>query len=909
MDPPNGTVTFLFTDIQGSTQLWQRYPSEMPKALARHHLLLQQAIEDHSGYIFQIIGDAFCAAFHTARDGLLAALAAQRSLQAEPWGATGSIQVRMALHTGAAELRAGDKTSGEYLSGLTLSRTARLLSAGHGGQVLLSQPVHNLLAYEIPDDVDLLDLGEHRLKDLQLPEHIFQLVTPDLPSHFPPIKALDSYPNNLPIQLSSFIGRERETAEIVHLLSPSLANQTSRPAVRLVTLVGPGGTGKTRLSIQVGSELLEAFSEGVWLVELASLTDPGLVPQTVAAILGATEKPDQSMTATLIEHIRYESLLLILDNCEHLVKACAQLAAELLEACPGLTILASSREGLRIAGETIYPVPTLSLPSSLDAGMDLEILESYESFRLFVDRARAVQPRFQLNQENSRAIIQICRQVDGIPLAIEMAAARTRMLSPSQIAARLSDRFRLLTDGGRLAPVRQQTLHALIDWSYDLLPESERRLLRGLSVFSGGWTLEAAEEICAGSVSTSELNLSGQPEIAPLDIFELLDQLVNKSLVVLDYDPAGETRYNFLDTIRQYSWERLVETGMLEQFLNRQLRYYLQFAITAEQFLEGAEQVDWMDRLEKEIDNIRAALRWACHPDRYEKGLRMAEALKIFWYTRGYFSEGRDWLEKLLSLTERPTHQRALALDQAGFLARYQCDYHAASNFIQDSLVIWRTLGDRKGLADSLTNLGYVTLFQGDLVTAQQLYEESLQINRSTGNQQGIADALSHLGMIAFYQGDLEQAGVLHNESLTIWRRLGDKIGISHALNRLASVAFQAGQLEEAHRMALESLRAARDLKYSEGIAWSLEIFAAYATARGQPKQAVLLEVIYTKYRQMMSLPASPAQRERLENWLLQAHQAISREEMEQIQAVGQRIAADQVITNILDGHPLSIPA
>jgi predicted ATPase/class 3 adenylate cyclase len=905
---PTGTVTFLFTDIQGSTQLWQQYAAVMPQALGRHHAILRQAVEDHGGYVFQIIGDAFCAAFHTAQDGLRAAIEAQRRLRDEPWGETGPIRVRMALHSGAAEVRPDDYTSGEYVSGLTLSRAARLLSAGHGGQVLLSQATAELLAYDLPEGTGLRDLGEHRLKDLQRPEHIYQAATGDLILDFPPLKTVDAFPNNLPVQLTSFIGREKEIAEIKSLLAPLEDNQGTMviaPAARLVTLAGTGGAGKSRLSLQVGFDLLDVYQAGVWLVDLAPLSDPELVPQAVASIIGVVERPGQSLTTSIAGHLHSQSLLLILDNCEHLVEACARLAAELLRACPRLSILTTSREALGIPSEMVYNVPSLILPDTPDITIQLEALERNESIQLFVERAEAVQPRFRLNAGNAKAIVQICRRLDGIPLAIEMAAARMKMLSAEQIAARLDARFRLLTDGGRLAPARQQTLHALIDWSYNLLLEPERILMGRLSVFAGSWSLESAEEVCAGDSPVDPSMTSRLMGMTSLDVLELLGQLVNKSLVVVDFDPSGETRYHFLETIRQYAREKLVEAGELETFLDRHLQYFLKVAKIAERYLESAEQEIWMNRLDRDYDNLRAALRWSIDGARVEAGLGLAEALKIFWSTRGYFSEGREWLESLLALSDNPTLEKALALDQAGFLARYQCDFSNASALIGESLDIWRQLGYSKGLADSLANLGYVTLYQGDLDKAFELYNESLQINRSLGNQQGLADTLSHLGEIAFHRKDFEHAYSLHAESLSIWRNLGDKSGISHALNRLASVAIETARPDEAYKLALESLGIARDLKYSEGIAWALELFAIHAASDGQWKQAVCLEAIYSRYRQRMGTPLTPAQRDLLSGWLAPARNALSKESFEQAQAAGMRIPVEQAVASILESKPV----
>lgn len=480
---PTGTVTFLFTDIEGSSKLWDAHPEQMQATVARHDQILREAIAGHNGITFKTVGDAFCVSFSVAADALDTALRAQRALFAEPWPEDVGIRVRMALHTGTADERDGD-----YF-GPALNRVARLLAAGHGGQTLVSQTVRDLTLDTLPPDAALRDLGAKRLRDLQRPEQVFQLLHPDLPSEFAPLRTLDVLPNNLPRQVTSFVGREREIAEVRRLLGTT----------RLLTLTGSGGAGKTRLSLQVAADLLDEYADGVWLTELASLSGPALVPQSVASALGVREEPGRALVETLTDWLKSRTLLLLLDNCEHLLTACAQLADTLLKACPNLHILASSREGLGIAGETTYRIPSLSLPDAKEAATP-ESLSQYESVRLFIERAVAASPSFQVTNQNAPAVAQLCVRLDGIPLAIELAAARIRALSVDQIAQRLNDRFRLLTGGSRTALPRQQTLRALIDWSYDLLSDEEKTLLRRLSVFAGGWTLEAAEAVCADPV-------------------------------------------------------------------------------------------------------------------------------------------------------------------------------------------------------------------------------------------------------------------------------------------------------------------------------------------------------------------------------------------------------------------------
>ena len=481
MNLPNGTVTFLFTDIEGSTTRWDRHEQAMGSALARHDTLLRESIAARNGHVFKTVGDAFCAVFPTAPDALAAALSAQQKLAAEPWHQDlDGVRVRMALHTGAAEQREGD-----YF-GTTLNRVARLLATGHGGQALLSQATYELVRDHLPRGADLRDLELHRLKDLQRPEHVYQLLHPDLPADFPKLRSLDPLRNNLPIQATSFVGRDKEIKAVKALLART----------RLLTLTGSGGAGKTRLSLQVAADLTEGVDDGVWLAEFASLSDPGLVAQTLAQALGVREEPGRPITQTLVDFLRPRSLLLVLDNCEHVLDAAAELCEAILRTCLSVKILASSREGLNIAGETTYRIPSLSVPD-LKRSATPESLSHYEAVRLFIERAQAAQSSFSVTNANAPAVAQICHRLDGIPYAIELAAAKVRALSAEQINARLDDRFRLLTGGSRTALPRQQTLRAMIDWSYDLLSTEEQTLLRRLSVFAGGWTLEAAEAVCA----------------------------------------------------------------------------------------------------------------------------------------------------------------------------------------------------------------------------------------------------------------------------------------------------------------------------------------------------------------------------------------------------------------------------
>ena len=853
---PSGTVTFLFTDIESSTQLWEHHPDAMKFAQDRHESILRQAFATHGGYAYKMIGDAFQVAFETAPDALAAALDAQRALHVEPWHETGPLRVRMALHTGVTEERGDD-----YV-GPALNRVARLLGAGYGGQVLLTRPVYDLVRDDLPLDVDLRDLGEHRLKDLVRPEHIYQLTAPGLPSDFPPLKTLDSFPHNLPLQVTSFIGREKEMAEVKRLLWDA----------RLVTLTGPGGTGKTRLSLQIAADFLELYPDGAWFVELAPLADPALLPQTVANVMGIRESSGHPVMSLLTDHLRTKELLLILDNCEHLVEVCAQFVDTLLKACPHILILASSREALGIAGETSFRVPSLSTPDARHLP-PFETLTQYEAVRLFSERAEMAMPGFTVTKENAPAIAQICYRLDGIPLAIELAAARVPVLRVEQIGSRLDNRFRLLTGGSRTALPRHQTLRALIDWSYDLLPASERSLLGRLSVFAGAWTLEAAEAICIGE------------GIEPDEILDLLIQLVNKSLVNSDRAQNAEARYRLLETIRQYARDKLLEAGGGERIRDQHLEFFLKRAEQAEPGLRGPDQVALLDMLEDELDNMRAALEWSLERN-LEMGLRLASALMWLWHLRGHASEGIDWLDRALTSSvgendEAPLPEtRAKALRMLGFLrmfqsnpegaiaplqeslkiyedfgpagkqgkayaiwglgtaASYKGDSAISKALTEESLALFREIGDKFGITECLNTLGDIALTEGDYDQAKLLWEESLVLKRERGDQDGIAFSLAQLGNIAFLEGDFQRATPLYEEAATLFRAVGNKFFASAAFYSLGETAWAQGNYAHAAKKYEEALALGRGADEGRQVAFVLYDLGAMARSQGNYEQA-----------------------------------------------------------------------
>ncbi|MBV6402862.1 MAG: hypothetical protein CNIPEHKO_03178 [Anaerolineales bacterium] len=808
-NPPSGIVTFLFTDIEGSTKLWENHPEAMPSAHARHDQILREAIEANRGYVFQVIGDAFCAAFQKAADAVRASAAAQIALHNESWGDC-IIKARMGIHTGNAEIQ----ENGDYQGYLPMSRVQRLMSAGHGGQTLLSQAAQTLVYDKLPEEISLRDLGERRLKDLRQPEHIYQLLIEGLPADFPPIKTLDLYRHNIPAQVTGFIGRKKEVAEIKNVLR----------SYRLVTLTGSGGTGKTRLSLQVAAELLDQFPDGVWFAELAPLTDPSLIPQTILSAFQASEQEGKTALQTLIERVRDRKMLLILDNCEHLIESSARIAETLLESAPSLRILASSREALGVRGELSWHVPSMTLPD-INNQADVESLLQCESVRLFVECAAHAQPRFQLTRDNASHIAQICLRLDGIPLAIELAAARVKALSVEQVAARLDDRFRLLTGGSRTALPRQQTLRAMIDWSYNLLAEDEKKLFRRLAVFIGGWTLEAAEQICAGEDA--------------LDVMDLLARLVDKSLAIME-DTSSRARYRMLETTRQYAREMLLASEETAAFRNRHLEYFLAYAETAKVKLGGREQAAWLAQLEAEHDNLRAALEWS-QETQPVFGLRIAVALVDFWDTRGYLNEGRRWLDKTLQATANlnPSPARVDAMLGAMAFAVRQSELDVSKQILNESLDLARAIDYRAGIARGLTGRGVIVeFFEGDLSKAEALYTEALAFYRGAGDRLAIGQALGPLASCALKRYDFSHAESLYRESLSLFREVGNEREIAGALENLAEVALDRRKYADAHSFAEESLSIYRALEDKHGIATALRALAIAAHNEGNLNQA-----------------------------------------------------------------------
>ena len=773
------TVSLVFTDMVGSTRLLQAMGDAYPALLADHHRMVADAAARHGGTQVDAAGDGLFLSFPTVRGALLACIDVQRVMAAHPWPPDATVEVRIGLHTGEPV-----QADARYV-GIDVHRASRISAAGHGGQILVSEAARALLGPTLPDGVSLLDLGDHHLKDLAEPERLYQVVADGLRSDFPPVRSLDNLPNNLPRQLSTFIGRAHEMASAEERLAEA----------RLLTLTGTGGVGKTRLALEIGAHLVTSFPDGVWFVELASLTDGDLVDDAVATALRVKQRPNTEIIDALDDEIGERHLLVILDNCEHLIEPVVALVDELLHRCPSLKVLATSREALGIPGEGLVPVSSMTLPPLDATARDLDVLAQCDAVRLFVDRARAAAPTFVLSAANAESVAQICRRLDGIPLAVELAAARVRSLPPAQIAARLDDRFRLLTGGSRTALPRHRTLRAAMDWSFELLGPPEQAILPRLAVFAGSFSLEAAEAVVSDTDVPSE------------DVLDLLGRLVDRSLLLAE-DREGEARYRMLETIRDYAQERLAESGEAAARHARHRDWCVDLVERARpEFFSGAVQAESITRLAADHDNLRAALSWTHEdPDGADAELALVSGLWRFWELRGDFEEGSAWLERALErVGDHVSHRRAGALTGAGVLAAHRGNLAQAAAFHEASLQLNRQLGGAIGIASACSNLANIAIARNDLDRARELYAESIELSRPH-DPHGTAFTMVNLADLTARGGDEAEADRLFAECIDLFERVGDEWGFAHASTRLASAARRRGDLETARRRFADAL-------------------------------------------------------------------------------------------------------
>jgi predicted ATPase/class 3 adenylate cyclase len=803
------TLTFLFTDIEGSTRRWECFPEAMQQTIARHDQLIQDAVEAHSGRVFKTVGDACCAVFSRPRDAVEAALSAQRAIAAEEWAAVDTLSIRAALYTGTAQERGGD-----YF-GQALNRVARLLSSAHGGQTVLSATTAQEVRECLPGELGLLDLGEHRFKDLTRPEHVFQLVTPDARTEFPVLNSLDAKRTNLPIQATPLIGRQKEVRGVGDLIR--------REDVRLVTLTGPGGTGKTRLALQAGAELLEGFKDGVYFVPLATLTDPESIVGAIADSLSLRQESERSLDETLKSYLQSQRMLLVIDNFEHVVEGGPSIAS-LLRDCPGVKALVTSRIPLQVYGEREFAVPPMAVPDVRRLPAFETVLE-FESVRLFEQRAQAVKRDFALTPETAPTVVEICQRLDGLPLAIELAAVRVKLLPPKALLERLGQGgLRLLTGGARDLPERQQTLRNTIDWSYRLLGHGDQRLFARCAVFVGGWSLEAAEAVCETD--------------GDVDVFDGIASLVEKSLVRQVEQEDNEPRFVMLETIREYAAELMESSSAAGDMRQRQCEYYLGLAESAPPNFTGADQEVWLGIFQREHDNIRAALRHALGTGDGETAGRLALATSRFWKIRGHFDEGRGWLRRALALTETPTILRGRLLYRAGSLAAGQADYAEADRLETQAAALAREVGDTQTVGDALNIMGTSALARGADDLAGPLFRESLTLTREVGDDWGSAACLINLGNMALGRASFEEAQDLFTQSLVLWRSLSDTWGVAFCIGCLGALAVYRDEFDRATGLLRESLELRRALGDNLGAAFTMSLLGLAQGRLGSYEQA-----------------------------------------------------------------------
>ena len=812
-DLQTGTVTFLFSDVEGSTRLLERLGELYRDVQDRHAAIVRAAIVEGHGREVSTEGDSFFAVFVSPSGAVGAAVWAQRELEATRWPEGVAVRVRMGIHTGEGVL------GGDNYLGLDVNRAARIAAAAHGGQVLLSDATRGLVERSLPPGTRLRDLGDHRLKDLARPERLYQVVIEGLEQDFPPPRTLDARPHNLPAQLTRFVGRRAEIARVIELVAGN----------RLVTLTGPGGTGKTRLALQVAAEALLSFGDGAFFVDLSAVTEPELVPATIARALAVREEPGRSTIETLADHLQGKEILLVLDNFEQVVDAAPAVLEALLSAASGVKALVTSRVPLHVYGEQEFPVPPLALPDP-DHLPQLEALAQLEAVALFAERAAAARPDFALTRENARAVAEITARLDGLPLAIELAASRVKLLSPERLLARLEQRLPLLTATDRNVPERQRTLRRTIEWSYDLLDPPNRRMFSRMAVFAGGADLEAVEAVA---------NPEGELGVDTLDA---LVTLVDYNLVRMVDAPESE-RFGMLETVREYALERLAEGGEEPAVRRRHVEHLIRIAEGAADALAGPEQVAATRRLARDHDNFRAALSWALRARESEPGLRLATALAEFWRLGSHAREGVRWLGELLALPQSSESMllRARALTAAGGVAPWAGETEAQLRFAEEAVAAYRELGDPQGMADALALLGWARLHAGRFDAARANLEEARELHMDRGDRSKAGNCTQGLGVVAQLEGRLDQAREHFEDALRTFEELRDPYWTAFNELLLGYVDRDEGDDEAAEARFRSSLTAFLLHGFVMPATSALYAFADLALDRGQHERALRL--------------------------------------------------------------------
>ena len=819
-DLPTGTVTFLFTDIEGSTALLQTLGARYAAVHDECAAIVRRAVSEGGGVEVSTHGDAFFVAFRSPLGAVRAAVAAQQYLASHDWSPGPPVRVRMGVHTGDGTL------GGDDYVGIDVHRAARIADAAHGGQVILSDATRGLIQHALPAGASLRDLGVHRLRGIVDPLRLHELIIEGLASDFPAPRTLDARPNNLPLQLTSFVGREEEISEVERLLGHT----------RLLTLTGPGGSGKSRLALRVAAGLLTRYRDGSCFVDLSPVTDPALVPAAVAKALGVPEEAGRPILDGVKDHLRHRELLQVVDNFEQVVEA-GPVIEELLTAAPKLQTMVTSRVVLSLRGEQEYAVPPLEVPDPGRLPPGLSALSAVEAVRLFTERALAASPRFALTEQNAPVVAEITARLDGLPLAIELAATRTKVLTPEQMLSRLKRRLSILTSGSRSLPERQRTLRAAIAWSYDLLDPAERRLFARLSVFTGGWTFESAEAVC-------------DPEGFGLDALDGLTSLVDKSLIRRMEPPGRPSRFSMLETIREFGHEQLEVAGDLELVLRRHAEHFLGLAEEVEPHLTGEDQGEWLDRCDQEHANIRAALQWAIETGEAGRAQAAAGALWRFWQQRGHLAEGRRWLEEVLAMPsgQARTATRAKALAGAGGIAWWS-DRGASGGLYDEALAIERELGDPARLAEALYNQAFAVAAEQNLNLAARLLNESLDLFRQVGDEGGVARVLTMLVVPDAMAGAWDRVVARIEEVVAILRRLDDRLILAFDLVWLAFAYGRAGHREDARSTALEALELFREVDNATGIALAFLDLAFLLTWEGRHQDAIRMAGVSQSHR------------------------------------------------------------
>ena len=872
---PTGTVSFLFTDIQGSTQAAQRLGDRWPPVLERHNQVLADAVAEAGGIVFGTEGDAVFAAFETAPRAVAAAVAAQRALAAEPWPEGAQVKVRMGIHSGDGTI------SGESYVGIDVHRAARIANAGHGGQVLVSAATRSLAESSLSDGVSLRELGEFRLKDLSRPEQLSMLVIEGLPSDFPALRTLDAVPNNLPTQLTTFLGRQRELAEAAALLEEA----------RLLTLTGPGGTGKTRLSLQLAADVTERFHDGVFFVPLGTIDEPALVLPTIAQALGVSD-PGGGVLDRLADQLAGKQVLLVLDNVEQVIEAAPDVG-ELLGRLPEIKVLATSRSPLHVYGEQEFPVPPLGLPDPQHLPA-LEALSQYASVALFVERAMAVRPGFAVDAANAPAIAEICVRLDGLPLAIELAAARVRVLTPQAILSRLGDQLSLLAGGASNLPARQQTLRGAIGWSHDLLDDGERLAFARLAVFAGGADLAAVE-----GVVLPDWPADAGP--AP-DALDAVTSLLDKSLVRQEMTADGEPRFRMLWAIRAYALERLTEREPGAETRLRHLAYFLGLAEELASKVFGDEQKAALDAFEREHDNLRAATAFAIEQGDATRAMRLLTAMWRFWQMRGYLPEARDRVDHILPLTGAPPEIQQRAYDAAGGVAYWQGDMPVARAAYEKEQALAEERGDEAGVAEAIYNNSFTySLTPDEADKATQLAKDALERFRRLGDRAGEGKALWGVVNSYVFSDDVGPALAMVEDSLLIARELGDRFQLGWALFTRGLILNKSGDSEGARRSYEEALSIFRETEDMTGYALVLDGLAVLEWGLGDRQRAMQIAGAAAEIQNVQGLGLAEINRQTSQFY---PEDMLSEQELADAYAEGRKLTVDEAIALALHTAP-----